>query len=50
MLAVSLLDQAQTRPAILSFNVKTIDDAVRKTAAGKFLQGPLLLNLAKPVT
>ncbi|UST61811.1 hypothetical protein NF673_14245 [Pseudomonas moraviensis] len=50
MLAVSLLDQAQTRPAILSFNMKTIDEAVRNTAAGKFLQGPLLLNLAKPVS
>lgn len=49
MLAVSLLDQAQTRPGTLSSNVKTIDDAVRNTAAGKFLQGPLLLNLAKPV-
>jgi hypothetical protein len=50
MLAVSLLDQAKTRPAILNFNVKTIEEAVRKTAAGKFLQGPLLLNLAKPVS
>ncbi|HWH89368.1 MAG TPA: hypothetical protein VNV36_21675 [Pseudomonas sp.] len=49
MLAVSLLDQAQTRPAILSFNVKTMNDAVRRTAAGKFLPGPVLLNLAKPV-
>jgi hypothetical protein len=50
MLAVSLLDQAHTRPAILSFNIKTIEYAVSKTAAGKFLQGPLLLNLAKPVS
>ncbi len=50
MLAVSLLDQAQTRPAILNFNLETIDEAVRKTAAGKFLQGPVLLNLAKPVS
>ncbi|TKJ75173.1 hypothetical protein PspCFBP13508_03750 [Pseudomonas sp. CFBP13508] len=50
MLAVSLLDQAHTRPAILSFNIKTIEYAVSKTAAGKFLKGPLLLNLAKPVS
>jgi len=48
MLAVALLDQSKTRPATLSSNIKTMNNAARQTAAGKFLQGPVLLSLAKP--
>lgn len=47
LLAVSLLDQHETRPAILSSNVKTIEHALKLTAPGTFINGPVLLSLSK---
>ncbi len=47
LLAVSLLDQHKTRPAILGFNVRTIEHALKLTAPGKFMEGPVLLSLSK---
>ncbi|MCP1476378.1 hypothetical protein ABIA54_004776 [Pseudomonas sp. EB276 TE3739] len=47
-LAVSLVDQYQTSPNTFKFNLSVIDNSIKNTAAGEFLAGPLLLNLAKP--
>lgn len=47
-LAVSLIDQYQTSEATFHFNLAAITHAIDSTAPGEFLQGPLLLNLAKP--
>ncbi|WP_455805539.1 hypothetical protein [Pseudomonas fluorescens] len=48
-LAVSLLDQQRTAPAAFQFNLSTMEHALKHTAPGDFIQGPLLLNLAKPI-
>lgn len=47
LLAVALLDQHKTRPATLGFNVRTIENALKKATDGKFIEGPVLLSLSK---
>jgi len=47
-LAVSLIDQYRTSHATFQFNLSVITNTINNTAPGKFLPGPLLLNLAKP--
>lgn len=47
-LAVSLIDQYQTSNSTFRFNLSAITNAIDSTAPADFLQGPLLLNLAKP--
>lgn len=46
--AVSLIDQYRTRPDIFVSNLATLRHAIEGTDAGKFLKGPLLLNLTHP--
>ncbi|MFI8221869.1 hypothetical protein [Pseudomonas sp. NPDC085632] len=46
--AVSLIDQYRTHPDIFVSNLATLRHAIDGTDAGKFLERPLLLNLAHP--
>jgi hypothetical protein len=48
-LSVSLLDQQVTAPAAFQLNLSAMENALKNTAPGAFIQGPLLLNLAKPM-
>jgi hypothetical protein len=46
--AVSLIDQYRTHPDTFVSNLATLRHAIDGTDAGKFLKGPLLLNLVHP--
>ncbi|MFI8393168.1 hypothetical protein ACIGEI_00065 [Pseudomonas sp. NPDC078863] len=47
-LAVSLIDQYRSSPSTFQFNRSVITNTINNTAAGEFLPGPLLLDLARP--